>query len=49
MTTKIGKYGGSMQLPQIGAGGDPHIFIGMNEPLIWAYNAFEYEKGVSQR
>ncbi|MEM7030606.1 MAG: ABC transporter substrate-binding protein [Chloroflexota bacterium] len=42
----IGKYGGTMRLPMDGPGGDPHIYIGMNEPLIWAPGAFEYEFGI---
>ncbi|MEM7532380.1 MAG: ABC transporter substrate-binding protein [Chloroflexota bacterium] len=42
----IGVYGGMMRLPQEGPGGDPHIYIGMNEPLIWAPGAFEYDLGI---
>jgi len=41
-----GKYGGIMRLSQESATGDPHIFIGMNEALLWAPAAFEFEKGV---
>ena len=43
---EIGKYGGTMRLPMEGPGGDPHIYIGMNEPLIWAPGAFEYDLGI---
>ena len=41
-----GTYGGTMRLSQEGAGGDPHIFIGMNEPLLWAPAAFDFSKGI---
>ncbi len=44
--TEIGKYGGTMRLPQEGPGGDPHIYIGSVEPLVWAPGAFHYDKGI---
>ena len=44
--TEIGKYGGTMRLPQDGPGGDPSLFIGMNEPLIWAPGGFRYDMGL---
>jgi peptide/nickel transport system substrate-binding protein len=44
--TEIGKYGGTMRLPQDGPGGDPHFFIGSNEPLLWAPGAFNYDMGI---
>jgi peptide/nickel transport system substrate-binding protein len=44
--TEIGKYGGTMRLPQEGPGGDPSLFIGMNEPLIWAPGGFRYDMGL---
>ena len=43
---KIGKYGGTMRLAQEGPGGDPHIFIGSNEGVLWAPAAFDYAKGI---
>lgn len=43
---QTGKYGGVMRLPSDSPGGDPHIYIGMNEPLIWAPGAFEYDMGI---
>lgn len=43
---KVGKYGGTFLLPAEGPGGDPHIYIGMNEPLIWAPGAFDYSRGI---
>jgi len=43
---QIGKYGGVMRLPADSPTGDPHVYIGMNEPLIWAPGAFEYDKGI---
>ncbi len=43
---KIGKYGGTMRLAQEGPGGDPHIFIGSNEGLLWAPAAFDFAKGI---
>ncbi|MBX3014002.1 MAG: ABC transporter substrate-binding protein [Caldilineaceae bacterium] len=46
MDLEIGKYGGVMRLPSDSPTGDPHIYIGMNEPLIWAPGAFEYERGI---
>ncbi|HUT19539.1 MAG TPA: hypothetical protein VM366_10290, partial [Anaerolineae bacterium] len=33
---QIGKYGGTIRYAQAGPGGDPHIFIGDNEGLLWA-------------
>ncbi len=44
--TEIGKYGGTMRLPQEGSGGDPHIYIGSVEPLVWAPGAFNYDMGI---
>lgn len=43
---QAGKYGGVLRLAQESAGGDPHIFIGQNEPLLWAPDAFDYSKGI---
>jgi peptide/nickel transport system substrate-binding protein len=43
---QIGKYGGVMRLGQESPGGDPHIFIGNNEPLLWAPNAFDFAQGI---
>lgn len=43
---KPGKYGGTMRLAQESPSGDPHIFIGMNEPLLWAFDGFDYAKGI---
>ena len=43
---EIGKYGGTMRLPQDGSGGDPHFYIGSVEPLVWAPGAFHYDLGV---
>ena len=47
LETKPGTYGGVLRLAQESTGGDPHIFIGMNEPLLWAPAAFEYGQGIS--
>ncbi len=44
--TEIGTYGGTMRLPQEGSGGDPHIYIGSVEPLVWAPGAFNYDMGI---
>ena len=44
--TEIGKYGGTMRLPQDGPGGDPHMYIGSVEPLVWAPGAFNYDMGI---
>ncbi len=44
--TEIGKYGGTMRLPQDGPGGDPHFYIGSVEPLVWAPGAFNYDMGI---
>ena len=46
LETKPGTYGGVLRLAQESAGGDPHIYIGMNEPLIWAPAAFQYDLGI---
>ena len=46
LTTVSGTYGGVLRLAQESSGGDPHIFIGMNEPLIWAPAAFDYGQGI---
>jgi peptide/nickel transport system substrate-binding protein len=43
---KIGKHGGTMRLAQETPGGDPHIFIGDNESILWAPDAFDYSKGI---
>ena len=45
-TPKIGKYGGTFRLPMENPNGDPHIYIGMVEPLIWAPGAFKFDKGI---
>jgi len=37
-----GKFGGTMMLSQESANYDPHIFIGTNEPLLWAPAAFDF-------
>ena len=44
--TEIGQYGGTMRLPQEGPGGDPHMYIGSVEPLVWAPGAFNYDMGI---
>ena len=44
--TEVGKYGGTLRLPQDGPGGDPHFYIGSNEYLIWAPGAFNYDMGI---
>ena len=41
-----GKYGGTVRYSQESQTGDPHIFIAMNEGLLWAPAAFEFDKGV---
>lgn len=41
-----GRYGGTLQLAQESPSGDPIIFVGINEPLIWAPDGFEYGSGV---
>lgn len=41
-----GKHGGTMQLAQESPSGDPHIYIGMNEGLLWAVNGFDYSEGI---
>ena len=43
---EIGRYGGVLRLAQEAPTGDPHIFIGMNEPLLWAPDGFDYSKGI---
>jgi len=43
---QTGKYGGTIRLPSDSPTGDPHIYIAMNEPLIWAPGAFEYDMGI---
>lgn len=42
---EIGQHGGVIRLPSDSPNGDPHIYIAMNEPLIWAPGAFEYDMG----
>lgn len=42
---QIGKYGGTLRYGQESPGGDPHIFIGDNEGLLWAPGGFDYAKG----
>ncbi len=44
--TEIGQYGGTMRLPQEAPSGDPHIYIGSVEPLVWAPGAFNYDMGI---
>jgi peptide/nickel transport system substrate-binding protein len=41
-----GKYGGTLRLAQQGTGGDPIIFIGMTEPMLWAPNGYKFEEGI---
>ena len=41
-----GKYGGTMRLAQEGTGGDPIIFIGSNEPMLWAPNGYRFDEGI---
>ena len=43
---EVGKYGGTMKYAQPDPNFDPMIFIGMNEPLIWAPGGFHFEKGI---
>jgi peptide/nickel transport system substrate-binding protein len=43
---EIGEFGGTMRLAQENAGGDPHIYIGKNEQLIWAPGGFDYDAGI---
>ena len=38
-----GVFGGTFQLAQESPDGDPIIFIGLNEPLIWAPSGFDFE------
>ena len=33
-------------MAQEGPGGDPHIFIGSNEGILWAPDAFDFAKGI---
>jgi peptide/nickel transport system substrate-binding protein len=40
-----GQYGGTLQLAQEAPSGDPIIFIGMDEPLLWAPSGFNYSEG----
>jgi peptide/nickel transport system substrate-binding protein len=39
-----GKFGGTFQLAQESPAGDPIIFIGVNEPLIWAPSGLDFEE-----
>jgi peptide/nickel transport system substrate-binding protein len=43
---QIGKHGGIINLPSDSPNGDPHIYIAINEPLIWAPGAFQYDMGI---
>ncbi len=43
---QVGKYGGTLRLVQPDPNGDPHIQIGVTEPLIWAPAGFQFEKGI---
>lgn len=43
---KPGKFGGTLQLPQETPDFDPHIFLGTIEPMLWAPNAFDYDRGI---
>ena len=43
---KIGQFGGVMRIAQESPGGDPHIYIGDNEHIIWAPAAFDFSKGI---
>lgn len=42
---KTGTYGGTLQMPQDAPTGDPHLFLGVHEPLIWASNGFDFADG----
>jgi peptide/nickel transport system substrate-binding protein len=41
-----GKYGGTVQLAQEAPSGDPVIFLGNIEPMLWAPNAFDFSEGI---
>jgi len=43
---EVGKYGGTLRLAQGEPNFDPHLFIGNNEPLLWAPGGFGFDKGV---
>lgn len=43
---KIGTYGGTLQMAQLGPDGDPIIFMGLIEPLIWAPGGMNYDAGI---
>jgi peptide/nickel transport system substrate-binding protein len=43
---KVGKYGGTLRLAQGEPNFDPHLFIGNNEPLLWAPSGFDFDKGI---
>jgi peptide/nickel transport system substrate-binding protein len=40
-----GEYGGELRLGQESPAGDPIIFVGMDEALIWAPSGFEFAQG----
>jgi peptide/nickel transport system substrate-binding protein len=44
--SRPGTYGGTLQLAQEAPSGDPIIFIGMNEGLLWAPSGFDYSQGI---
>ena len=46
LKVEIGEFGGTLRLPQENAGGDPHLYIGKNEQLIWAPGGFDYDAGI---
>ena len=43
---KIGKYGGTFRMHMEGPGGDPHLYVGIIEPLLWAPGGFHFDKGI---
>jgi peptide/nickel transport system substrate-binding protein len=46
LTMENGTFGGTLRLAQEGPNGDPVIFIGLNEPLLWAPSGFQYDQGI---
>lgn len=43
---QAGRYGGTLQLGQEQPSYDPVIFLANVEPLLWAVNAFDFQKGL---
>ncbi len=41
-----GDYGGTLRMARAGPAFDPHVFIGSNQPLLWAPGAFYFERGI---